>query len=86
MIVVLAVGVGEAHEVQPVLCHVLAVLRPGKQAIDEALIGVVAVVTKEVANLDTRRRQTCEVKGHPSDQRPLVGLRIGPQIRSLELA
>ncbi len=73
-VLVHAVGVGEAHQVQPVPRHVLAILRFCKEALDERFVGLGTIVCQEGADLLRSRRKTGEIERQPPDEGALVGL------------
>ena len=67
-----AIGVGEAHQVEPIPGHVLAVLRFGQQPIDESLVGVERVVGQERLNLVAGRWQAGQIEAKAPDQRSVA--------------
>ncbi len=68
MVVLKAVGLGEARQVEPVLCPALAVGRRSQQPIDHALVRVWFVVGEKLIHFVGRRRQTGEVERDAADQ------------------
>ncbi len=72
-----AVGVGIAGRVEPILAPALAVARRGKIALDHALVGVVGRVVEKGRNLLRCRRQANQIERHAANQRCPVG--FGPQ-------
>ena len=70
-----SIGVGQAHQVRPVACHVLAILRTREERIDPLLVGIGRLVRLELGQLFEGRRQTGEIKGQPAKQGSLVGFR-----------
>ena len=68
-----AVGLGEAHQIKPMPSPLLAVMGRLEQAIDQMLPGLRRRIVNEGLDLIGRRRQPREVVGHPPDQRPTAG-------------
>ena len=79
-----AVGVGVARGIEPVLAPSLAVSGAGQQAIDEPLVGVRAGVVDERRDLVGRRRQAGQVEGQAADQGGAVGVGAEGQPAVLE--
>ena len=86
MVMVNAVGVGEAHQVEPVLGHVFAVLWLGQQAIDQALVGVRRGVGEKGLDFLAGRRQTGKIEAQAPDQSATVCGRTRCQAFRLESA
>ncbi len=63
VVALVAVGLGEADEVEPVPAPLLAVARRGEQAVDEPFVGVGRRVGQERLDLGGRRRQAGQVVG-----------------------
>ena len=74
-ILLVAVCVGVAGEIEPATGPPLAVSWAGEQAIDEAFVGVGRFVGEKRGEFGRRRRQTDEVEMHPAAERGPVGLR-----------
>ena len=74
-ILIVAVRLGEMHEVHPLPGHAFAVVRRREQLVDEFLVGLRRGVVQERVDLRGRRRQADEVEVEPPNQRPLVCLR-----------
>ena len=72
-VLLVAVGFGVAHQVEPVAGPALAVVRAGEQAIDQLLVGVGRSVVHEGVHLLRRRRQADQVEGDAADERAAVG-------------
>ena len=85
-VLVEAVGVGVAGDVEPVPAPALAVGGRGEQPVDDLGEGVGRVVGEEGVDLLRRRRQAGQVEGRAADQRPPVGRRRGRQARRLRAA
>ena len=68
-VVLEAVGLGEADDIQPVLAPVLAIVRAGEQALDQFLPGIRRAVGDERLDFGGRRRQAGEVEAETADQR-----------------
>ena len=62
VVLLVAVGVGVAREVEPVARPALAVVRRGEQAIDEPFVGVGTFVGQKRVDLRGRRRQAGQVE------------------------
>ena len=73
VVTLIAVGLGEAHNVEPMAAPAFAVLRHAEQMLDESWPGVVGAVVHECLYLVISRRQTDEVEVCPADERGLVG-------------
>ena len=73
----IAVGVGETREVEPLGRHALAETRRGEQTIHDALVGVRRGVGEKFIQPLQRRRQAGEIKGHAAQPRFAVCLRRG---------
>ena len=83
-VVVHAVGVGVADDVQPVPAPALAVSRRREQPVDDALERLRRIVAQERVDLFERRRNPQQVERRPPEERPLVGRRRGMQPGGLE--
>ena len=68
-VVLEAVGVGVADDVEPVAAPALAVVRRGEQAVDEFLVGVGRLVGEEGVDLFGRRRQAGQIERDAADER-----------------
>ena len=81
-VVLVALGLGEADHVEPVLRPALAVARAGQQPVDEPLERVGRLVSLELLDLLGRRRQAGQVERYAAE--PLAGLaaEAGDQFRS----
>ena len=77
LIAVIADGVGEPYEVEPVARHAFSVARRIEQTVDPPLVLVVAWVGQ--VSLDRGRFgwQPCQVQGDSSQKRVIVGWRRG---------
>ena len=74
--------VGIAHHIQPILCHLLAVMRTGQQPIDQRdprRLGIFFPRRHKLKRLFRRRWQSHEIVRHPSNQRHRLGLRCHRQ-------
>ncbi len=67
MVMVNAVRVREAHQVEPILGHVLAVLGLGQQAIHQTLVGVRRGIGEKGPDFLAGRRQAGEIKTQPAN-------------------
>ena len=74
-VVLEALGLGVAHDIEPVPAPLLAVVRGREQPIDQLLVGVGRRIVDEGIDLLRRRRQPGQVEGDPADERGPVGLR-----------
>src|SRR5438094_248580 len=72
-----AVRFGVAHEVEPVPGPVLAMVRAGQEAIDEALVGIGTVVGQIVVDFLGCRRQSRQIEREAANERSLVGFGSG---------
>ena len=82
-VVLVAVRVGVARDVEPVGGHALAVGRRRQQAIDDALVGVGGAVGEERVDLGRRRRQPGQIEGHAPQ--PGLARRLGRRLPALRL-
>ena len=82
-VVLVAVRIGVARDVEPVGGHALAVGRRRQQAIDDALVGVGGAVGEERVDLGRRRRQAGQVEGHAPQ--PGLARRLGRRLPALRL-
>src|SRR5262245_28059406 len=73
-IVLKAFSFGIANDVEPVPAPALTVARACQQLIDQILIGIHRGVVDKLLDLRRRRRQSCEVKRQPADERLSIGL------------
>ena len=75
-----AVGVGVAGGVEPVLAPPLAVVRAGEQAVDLLLVGVGGPVIQELVQFLRSRRQAGQVQADAAQERGLwrFGRRLDP--------
>ena len=73
VVVVVAVGVGDADEVEPEFCHVLAVSGLGHEAVDEFGVGVGRGVGEELADLIKSRREAGEVEREAPNEGAFIG-------------
>ena len=70
-----AVSVAVARLVEPVVRHVLAVMRRGEQARDDLVVSVGRLIGDEGIDFRGRRRETGEVEGDAPEECFAVGLR-----------
>ena len=78
-----AVGVGVADDVEPVLGHPLAVARRGEEPIDDPLVGAGGLVCQEGVDLFGRRREARQIERHPPE--PLAAIGFGRRKKPLGL-
>ena len=83
-VVLVAVALGEADDVEPVAAPLFAVVRRGQQTVDDFLPGVGRFVGEEGVDLFGSGRQAGEVEGDAADERGAVGGRRGFQSGFLE--
>ena len=83
--VIAAVGIGIAHDVQPMPPPALAVTRVSKQPVDFLPVGVGVGITGESMHLLGSRGQADEVEIEAPQQEPLRGRRSGSQLPALQL-
>ena len=69
-----AVAIGVARQIEPVGRHPLAVARALKEPIEEFFIRLGAVVADKRRHLFRGRRQPCDIKRRPTDERNPIGL------------
>ena len=81
-----SIGVGVMSQVEPVLPPAHAVLRTGKQAVDQTLVGVRTLVGQERSDLFGRRRPAGQVESDAADQRDTACRRRMAQTQLFELA
>ena len=67
-----AVGFGEAHQIEPVPGPALAIVRRDQQPVDDLFISLRGIVGKERRDLFGRGRQAGEVEGDAAQQGGLV--------------
>jgi hypothetical protein len=79
-----AVGVRETRDIQPVGGHPFAVARRGEQPVDDALVGAGQGVGEEGVGFRRRRRQARQIQRHPAQQALAIGLRGGMEFFSGE--
>jgi hypothetical protein len=79
------IGLGIAHNVEPMARPFFAILRTSKQIVDEALIGVLGSVVDKRFDLRRRRRQADQVIEKPARERQTVGRRGRRQFIRFEL-
>ena len=72
-VALVAVGLGESHNVQPVPAEALAVMRAGQQAIDHSGNGIRRSVVQEFLDLERIRRKTDQIEVQPADERSPIG-------------
>ncbi len=68
-----AVGLGVAHQIEPVGRHALAVVRAGQQPIDHLFVGVGRSVLEKGVLFVEGRRQAGQVEGDAAQQAQLLG-------------
>ena len=85
IVALVAVGLGEAHDVEPMAAPAFAVLRQAEQMLDEPWPGVGRVVVHERLHLAIGRRQADEVKVRAANERGLVGDRVRGDTPGVEL-
>ena len=85
IVALVAVGLGEAHDVEPMAAPALAVLRQAEQMLDEPWPGVGRSVVHERLHLTIGRRQADEVKVRAANERGLVGDRVRGDTPGVEL-
>ena len=78
-VVLVAIALGEADDVEPVAAPLFAVVRRGQQAVDHFLPGVGRFVGEEGVDLFGGGRQAGEVEGGAADERGAAGGRRGFQ-------
>ena len=83
-VVLVAVAVGIADQVEPRPGPALPEMRRGEQAVHEPLVGVGPPVRQELLHLRGRGRQAEEVQAEASDQRDAVRLGGRPQAGPIE--
>ena len=84
LVLLVAVRVGVAGEVQPGPRPALAVVGRGEEAVDDLLVGVRAAVGEEGVDLRRRRGKADEVEAEPADERLARGLGRGREALLLE--
>ena len=77
VIVLEAVALGEAGQIEPVASPALAEMRPGQQPIDQLVVSVGRGIVHKRRDFFRRRRQADQIEIEPADQLPLAGRRIG---------
>ena len=77
MVVVVAVGVGDADEVEPVFCHVLAIGGGGDEAVDEFCSSFGRGVVEVGFDFFARGGESGEVEGEATDEGAFVGFIFG---------
>ena len=70
-----AVGVGVADDVEPVLGHPLAVAWRGEEPIDDALVGAGRLVSQEGVDLFGRGREARQIERHAPEPLAAIGFR-----------
>ena len=83
-VLLVAVGVGVAGQVEPAPRPALAVMRRSQQSIDQRLVGSRRWVVDEGVDLFGRRRQADQVEVQPPGQRVAIGLGRGCQACRLD--
>ena len=68
-----SVALAEADHVEPMPPPLFAIMRRGKQPIDEPLVSVGRIVGEKRGDLLGRRRQAQQIVGRAADEGPLVG-------------
>src|SRR4051794_32086546 len=79
-----AVGLGIANHIEPVLRPAFAVTRVGEQTIDRALVGIGAFVSDKGSHFLWRWWQSDQVERQPTKQRRPIGLRCQTKPGSFE--
>src|SRR5579883_65569 len=74
-----AIGLGVAGDVQPMLGPALAVIRGGQQTLHDALVSTRSVITEEGVCLVWRGGEADQVEGDATQQRRSVGRGRGPE-------
>ena len=74
LVALVAVGVGVAHDVEPVPRPPLAVARVGEERVHKLLVGARRAVVDEGEHFLGRWRQADEIEAEAADQRAAVGL------------
>ena len=72
-VVLEAVGIGVARDIQPVAAPALAIVRRGQQPVDEALPAASRAVVEKFGGLGGRGRQADQIEISAADQRCRVG-------------
>ena len=72
-----AIGLGVADEVEPLPRHALAVTRAGEQAVDQLFVCVGRLIGDERIDFGRRRRKAVKVERGAANQRDSIGFARG---------
>ena len=83
-VVVVAVRIGEARQIEPHLRHAFAVVRRSQHVVHQCGVSAAIMVGEERLHLFWRRRQTTQVQAEPADQRARLCLCLRRQLFLLQ--